>query len=626
MPDETHQPDDHRGIDPDLEATPDEDLVPEDDRVIGTAFRWSLGVALVLAVLAVSIALLLGREGAVEEAVDIETVAPTEVTRRAEPPTVQFSDVTEASGIDYSHFTGATGEKLLPEAMGGGGGFVDYDQDGLPDIIFIGGTSWPHDPPAAHPPSVVVYRNLGGGRFENVTTAVNLAGTDFYGMGLATADYDADGRVDLFVTAVGANRLFRNTPSGFVDATDGAGVAGAPDAWSTGAAFVDHDGDGDLDLFVCNYVKWSRAIDLELDYRLTGVGRAYGPPLNYEGTDSYLYRNNGDGTFTDVSEEAGIRIQNPATGLPVGKALAVAVLDADQDGHSDLVVANDTVQNFFFRNLGDGTFEEGGELSGLAYDRNGSATGAMGLDTGHHRNNDDLGFVMGNFANEMTSLYVSQGDPTLYADEAITDGIGALTRTSLSFGVLFLDYDLDGWLDLMQSNGHLEEEIATVDPSQSYEQPAQLFWNGGGVGAGFIGLQADATGDFADPIVGRGSSYGDIDGDGDLDVLLMQVGGRPLLLRNDQALGHHWLRLKLVGRSPNREALGARVTLSAGGSTQHRAVATSRSYLSQVERTLTFGLGDAETIDSLTIEWPDGTAQTVPEIDIDGLRVIQQEP
>ena len=425
MPDETHQPDDHRAIDPDLEATPDEDLVPEDDRVIGTAFRWSLGVALVLAVLAVSIALLLGREGAVEEAVDMETVAPTAVTRRAEPPTVRFSDVTAASGIDYAHFTGATGEKLLPEAMGGGGGFVDYDDDGLPDIILIGGTSWPHDPPATHPPSVVVYRNLGGGRFENVTTAVNLAGTDFYGMGLATADYDADGRVDLFVTAVGANRLFRNTPSGFVDVTDSSGVAGADDAWSSGAAFVDHDGDGDLDLFVCNYVKWSRAIDLELDYRLTGVGRAYGPPLNYEGTDSYLYRNNGDGTFTDVSEEAGIRIRNPATGLPVGKALAVAVLDADQDGHSDLVVANDTVQNFFFRNLGDGTFEEGGELSGLAYDRNGSATGAMGLDTGHHRNNDDLGFVMGNFANEMTSLYVSQGDPTLYADEAITDGIGA---------------------------------------------------------------------------------------------------------------------------------------------------------------------------------------------------------
>ena len=192
--------------------------------------------------------------------------------------------------------------------------------------------------------------------------------------------------------------------------------------------------------------------------------------------------------------------------------------------------------------------------------------------------------------------------------------------------MLFLDYDLDGWLDLMQSNGHLEEEIASVDPSQSYEQPAQLFWNGGGVGAGFIGVQSELSGDFADPIVGRGSSYSDIDGDGDLDVLLLQVGGRPLLLRNDQDLGHHWLRLQLVGRSPNRAALGARVTLVAGGLSQHRTVATSRSYLSQVERTLTFGLGDTEVIDSLKIEWPDGTVQTVPEIDSDGLRLVRQEP
>ena len=625
MPADTPQPDEKPTTDADELLATDDELVPEDDRVIGTAFRWSLVVAAGLGALVLVVVLLLGGDGPAEEAVTMDAVAPAAVTESVAAPSVPFTDVSRDAGSDDTHFTGATGEKLLPEAMGGGGGFIDYDDDGQPDLVLVGGTTWPHDPPAPHPPSVVVYRNLGDGSFSDATADLGLADTDFYGMGLAAADYDGDGRTDLFVTSVGENRLLRNTGSGFVDVTDAAGVAGPADAWSTGAAFFDHDGDGDLDLFVCNYVVWSRDIDLELDYRLTGVGRAYGPPLNYRGTDSALFRNNGDGTFTDVSAEAGIQVANPATGEPVGKALAVSVLDADRDGHPDLLVANDTVQNFFFHNLGDGSFEEIGELSGLAYDRDGSATGAMGLDAAQYRNSEDLGFVVGNFANEMTSLYVSQGDPTLYADEAITEGIGAATRTALSFGVLFFDYDLDGWLDLAQNNGHLEEEIATVDPSQSYRQPAQLFWNGGAAGEGFIGLPPESTGDLATPIVGRGSAYADIDGDGDLDLLMTQVGDRPLLLRNDQELGHHWLRLRLVGDGLNRDAIGARVTLTAGGLTQHRTVAPNRSYLSQVEPTLTFGLGDTETIDSLTVTWPDGTVEELAEVEIDTLRVVRRQ-
>ena len=255
-----------------------------------------------------------------------------------------------------------------------------------------------------------------------------------------------------------------------MDAASEAGVAGAADAWSTGAAFFDLENDGDLDLFVCNYVRWSRQIDLALDYRLTGVGRAYGPPVNYEGTHSSLYRNEGDGTFADVSAGAGIEVANTATGVPVGKALAVLPVDVDVDGRTDLLIANDTVRNFFFHNLGDGVFEEVGELWGLAYGRNGEATGAMGLDVAHYRNDAEIGFAIGNFANEMTSLYLSQGDPTLYADEAISEGVGAPSRLALSFGVLFFDADLDGRQDLLQANGHLESEINAVDPSQTYEQ------------------------------------------------------------------------------------------------------------------------------------------------------------
>ena len=604
----------------------DEDLVPEDDRVIGKAFRWSLLAILGIVATIAVILLLLGRGEPEEEAVEAEVAIPLQVTEDLEAPAVSFTDVAAEAGIAYRHFNGARGEKLLPETMGGGGGFVDVDADGDQDLVLVGGTDWPHDPDTRHAPSVVVYRNAGDGRFEDATAALGLAGTDFYGMGLAAADYDADGHVDLFLTAVGENRLFRGSADGFVEVTAAAGVGGGSDVWSTGAAFFDADNDGDLDLFVCNYVVWSRAIDMELDYRLTGVGRAYGPPLNYQGTYPYLYRNDGDGTFTDVSAEAGIQIDNPATGVPVAKPLAVAVQDVDADGRLDLLVANDTVQNFFFHNRGDGRFEETGELFGLAYDRTGNATGAMGIDAGHYRNDQDLGWAIGNFANEMTSFYVSQGDPTIYADESIPAGIGATTRTALSFGVLLFDYDLDGWLDLVQSNGHLEEEIGVVDPSQSYRQSAQLFWNRGAAASRpFAPVDPATLGDLAEPIVGRGMAYADIDGDGDLDLLLLDLAGTPLLLRNEQALGHHWVRLRLVGGGGNRDAIGASVELTAGGVTQRRVVAPNRSYLSQNELPLTFGLGETASLESVVVRWPDGTVEDVTDrVEVDRLNRIER--
>lgn len=610
-------------VDPSLDN--DEEWVPEDDAVIGRAFRRSLlAIAGIALVVALGIFLSRNEEAAGPERA-IERSAPEVVVETADPPQVVFTEHTAEAGVDFVHFNGAVGEKLLPETMGGGVAFFDIDNDGDQDLLFTNSCDWPHTEKPRNPqPTPALYRNNGEGAFENITVGSGLD-RPFYGMGVAVADYDADGWTDLFLTAVGGNRLYRNLGDNtFREVTARAGVAGGEQEWSASATFFDADGDGDLDLFVTNYVRWSKEIDFELDYRLTGVGRAYGPPQNYQGTYSYLYRNKGDGTFEDISAEAGIRIENPATQVPVGKSLAVAVVDVDVDGYQDFFVANDTVRNFFFHNRGDGTFEEVGEIFGLAYDRNGNATGAMGADVAFYRNDQNLGFMIGNFANEMTSVYVAQDDPGIFVDEAIGEGIGAPSRRMLSFGVLLFDYDLDGRLDLLQANGHLEEEIGSVDPSQQYRQSAQLFWNAGLEG-GFVPVEPDSTGDLARPIVGRGSAYADIDGDGDLDLALAQVGGSPLLLRNEQATGHHWLRLELVGRAPNLDAIGAWVEVEVGGMVQRHQVMPTRSYLSQVEKALTFGLGTAEALDRVEVFWPGGETQVLEGLEIDRAHRVVQE-
>ena len=340
---------------------------------------------------------------------------------------------------------------------------------------------------------------------------------------------------------------------------------------------------------------------------------------------SYLWRNEGNGTFSDVSREAGIEVQNPATGEPMGKALGLVFIDADEDGDLDVFVANDTVQKFVFRNRGDGTFEEIGAASGVAFDSAGLATGAMGIDVADYGNSGALAVGVANFANEATSFYVQQKDPWQFVDMANSEGIGSPSRLKLKFGFFFFDYDLDGRLDILQANGHLENEINQIQPSQTYRQATQLFWNcGRGARGCYAVVPDDRLGDLGRPIVGRGAAYADIDADGDLDVVLTDNGGSPLLIRNDQALGHHWLRVRLVGRGGNREAIGARLVLEAGGVVQRRQVMPTRSYLSQVELPVTFGLGSAERIDSLKVHWPGGGVQDVPVDAVDTVLTVEQ--
>ncbi len=549
--------------------------------------------------------------------------------KRVEPaqiPAVKFVDITKDAGISFVHNNSMAGDKLLPETMGSGCAFLDYDGDGDQDLLLINGQSWPDKAEPGEKPSIqALYQNDGKGKFTDVTETAGLA-VSLSGMGAAVADFDNDGDPDIYITTVNGGRLFRNESGVFTDVTEALNAAGGG-GWLTSAAFFDMENDGDLDLFLCRYVSWSPEFDRAQSFPLAGVGRGYGPPTAFEGSFCTLLRNDGE-RFTDVSQESGVQVRTFDLKQPTAKSLGVAPWDIDGDGLVDLAVANDTVPNFLFHNLGDGKFEEIATTSGVAFDVAGAARGAMGIDWGHFLNNDTLALAIGNFANEMTALYVSE-DPArmLFSDQANLFGLGAPTQNPLKFGLFFFDYDLDGRLDLLSVNGHLETDIEKTQDSMTYRQPAQLFWNSGKRGPTLFSLVGpDKAGpDLFQPIVGRGSAYADIDGDGDLDLCLTDNGGPARLLRNEGGTENHWLRLKLVGHASNRDAIAARISVKTGEVTQRRQLFPSKGYLSSVELPITFGLGQSMYADEIQITWPSGKTTTLSSLDADRSITVDEE-
>jgi hypothetical protein len=509
---------------------------------------------------------------------------------------VTFVDVTRIAGVSFGHVNGASGKKYLPETMGSGVAFLDFDGDGFQDLLFANSMNWPGKAGTRSTPAL--YRNNRTGTFTDVTKAAGLD-IEMYGMGVAAADYDNDGRVDIYLTGLGGNLLFRNAGGRFVDVTAQAGVGNG--GFSTGALFFDYDKDGKLDLFVLNYVEWSIATDLHCT--LNGKTKSYCTPESYKGQSAALYRNRGDRTFEDVTRRAGLH-------STTSKALGVTMLDFDSDSWPDLFVANDTQPNKLHRNNGDGTFKDVGMSAGLAFSEAGVARAGMGTDAADYDGSGRPSLVVGNFVNEQMALYHNEGSG-LFIDEAPTSTIGKVSMLSVTFACFFFDFDLDGRPDIFALNGHVADDIESVQPRVTYAQPPHLFRNLGG--KRFESVIASA-GALKQPTVGRGAAYADFDNDGDLDLVLTANGGAARLFRNDSGNRNHWLRVRTVGTKSNRDGIGARVTLTTASGKPWGVVRTGSSYLSQSELVLTFGLGDGVKVPRIEIAWPSGIVDVLSDV------------
>jgi hypothetical protein len=518
-----------------------------------------------------------------------------------------FVDATAAAGISFRHHNGAFGKKYLPETMGSGGAFLDADGDGWLDILLIDSKQWPGrpGPRTRH----ALYRNNANGTFSDVTSASGL-GAEMYGMGVAAADYDNDGRIDVYITGLDGNRLFHGAGGGkFADVTAQAGVGAG--GFSTGAAWLDYDVDGKVDLFVARYVDWS--IERDLFCTLDGKAKSYCTPESYKGQSGILFRNKGDGTFEDVTRAAGLHD-------PTAKALGVALLDYDSDGALDLFVANDTQPNRLYRNRGKGTFADVATTAGIAFNEAGVARAGMGVDAADLDGSGRPSLVIGNFSNEMMALYVNEGNG-LFIDEGPASTIGRVSLLKLTFGCFFFDYDLDGQLDIFAANGHVADDISRVQPRVTYAQPPHLLRHTGK--RRFEDVTARLGADFVRPMVARGAAYGDYDRDGDPDILVTTNNGPARLLRNDGPPASA-TRIALRGRTSNRDAIGAKVTVRlADGTRRLQMVKTGSSYLSQSEMPLTFGLG-ASRIEAAEVTWPDGRVEKLGALPAGQTLVIEE--
>jgi len=509
-------------------------------------------------------------------------------------PGFRLVNVSAQAGIHFHHNSGAYGGKLLPETLGSGCAFLDYDGDGWQDILLVNGMDWPGH--KRQRSTLHLYRNNRNGTFTDVTHSAGLD-VEMYGMGVAVGDYNNDGYHDIFITCVGQNRLFRNTGKGtFIDVTHSSGLAGRQ-ALSTSALWFDFDRDGHLDLLVCNYVKWSAEHDVFCS--LDGKRKSYCTPEAYHGETCWLFHNRGDGTFEDVTAPSGIFDAS-------SKSLGVAMLDYDQDGWPDVLVANDTQPNKLYRNMRNGTFKDVALDAGIALSTEGRARAGMGVDVADFDNSGNPGVAITNFDNEMVGLYRSNGRGN-YEDVAAKTGVGPASRNTLGFGCLFLDVNLDGALDLIVANGHIDETVRNIRGGVGYAQPPHLFLNSGK--GTFTDAALDAGGEFAQPKVGRGLAYGDFDRDGDLDLLMTTNNGPAYLFRNDQSSGNRSIRFHLVGTKSNRDAIGASVRISCSGVSQSRLVKSGSSYLSQSELPVTFGIGKHDKVDSAVIQWPSGRTE-----------------
>lgn len=531
-----------------------------------------------------------------------------------------FTDVTQEAGLgDFRHETGAVGDLWFPESMGSGGAFIDYDGDGWLDVLLAGGGTW-EGSGKAPVPALWLYRNNGDGTFTHTTREAGLADVRAYSLGFAVADYDNDGDQDFYLTTIAENLLFRNDGGTFTEVGRATGVAGEP-TWSSSALFFDADRDGWLDLYAGNYVAWTPETDIWCS--LDGQSKGYCTPETYRGVASRFYHNNGDGTFSDWTEQAGFW---PAP----GKTLGVVEFDFNRDGWPDLAVANDTQPGQLYVNNGDGTFAERGAVSGMAYDENGKARAGMGIDAGVVDTTGEETIFIGNFSKEMIGVYRHIGNG-LFIDRAAASKIGRTSLLTLAFGLFLFDVDLDGDLDLFTANGHVQPEIETTQEGIGYDEAPHLFFNDGN--GYFEDLAPSIGGVLAGTIVARGAAYGDVDRDGDLDILVTENDGPAHLWRNDRTSEAHYLRVHTEGRQSNRDGIGAQVSVYAGGREMVRRVRTGASYLSASERAATFGLAGAGTVDSLVVHWPSGQVDRHRDVAVDrdvvvveGAPVLQIRP